>query len=243
MPYTSYFLLKFCLVKFLFLSILWLFSHDSFGMQDTNVIPWRTYHQQNPRNKLSLIDDLVHERHNSIANALELRLSYSNPSKCESKHKSFFHENTYKNVVCKMSAILRADSMFAPSQWETSLQSNTVSHRLGANPESALHSVETWACFLSLARSKFRLCSANHRPGYWSNLPCDWLSIAWAYPEQQTENRPWACYFPYRCYQLTFPRVTSSYVHPNTAIRSSCPSRALDEIISNIELINFKMLK
>ena len=35
--------------------------------------------------------------------------------------------------------------------------------------------------FLSLARSKLRLCSANHRPGYWSNLPCDWLSTAWAY--------------------------------------------------------------
>ena len=34
--------------------------------------------------------------------------------------------------------------------------------------------------FLSLAWSKLRLCSANHRPGYWSNLPCDWLSVAWA---------------------------------------------------------------
>ena len=50
---------------------------------------------------------------------------------------------------------------------------------------------EIWARFLSLARSKLRLCSANHRPGYWSNLPCDWLSIVWAYSEQETENRPW----------------------------------------------------
>ena len=52
-----------------------------------------------------------------------------------------------------------------------------------------------WARFLSLARSKLRLCSANHRPGYWSNLPCDWLSTAWAYSEQETENRPrtWRC--------------------------------------------------
>ena len=32
----------------------------------------------------------------------------------------------------------RADSRFAPSQWETSLQSDTVSHWLGANLESAL---------------------------------------------------------------------------------------------------------
>ena len=34
----------------------------------------------------------------------------------------------------------RADSRFAPSQWETSLQSNAVSHWLGANLESALMS-------------------------------------------------------------------------------------------------------
>ena len=46
----------------------------------------------------------------------------------------------------------------------------------------------TWACFLSLARRKLRLCSANHRPGYWSNLPYDWPSIAWAYSMQETEN-------------------------------------------------------
>ena len=45
--------------------------------------------------------------------------------------------------------------------------------------------------FLSLAPSKLRLCSANHWPGYWSNLPCDWLSTAWAYSEQQTDNGPW----------------------------------------------------
>ena len=50
----------------------------------------------------------------------------------------------------------------------------------------------TWARFLSLARSKLRLCSANHRPGYWSNLPCDWTSTAWAYSKQETENRPWS---------------------------------------------------
>ena len=46
------------------------------------------------------------------------------------------------------------------------------------------------ARFLSLAWSKLRLCSANHRPGYWSNLPCDWPSTAWAYSGQETENGP-----------------------------------------------------
>ena len=49
----------------------------------------------------------------------------------------------------------------------------------------------TWARFLSLARSKLRLCSANHRAGYFSNLACDWLSIVWAYSKQRTENGPW----------------------------------------------------
>ena len=41
-----------------------------------------------------------------------------------------------------------------------------------------------------LARGKLRLCLANHRAGYFSNLPCDWLSIVWAYSEQETENSP-----------------------------------------------------
>ena len=50
----------------------------------------------------------------------------------------------------------------------------------------------TWARFLCRARSKLRLCSANHRPGYWSNLPCDWPSTAWAYSEQETDNGPWS---------------------------------------------------
>ena len=52
--------------------------------------------------------------------------------------------------------------------------------------------VQAWACFLSLARSKLRLCSANHRAGYFSNLACDRLSIVWAYSKQETEN--WPCW-------------------------------------------------
>ena len=53
------------------------------------------------------------------------------------------------------------------------------------------HWLVIWARFLSLARSKLRLCSANHRAGYFSNLACDWLSIVWAYSEKGTENGPW----------------------------------------------------
>ena len=38
----------------------------------------------------------------------------------------------------------RADSRFAPSQWETSLQSNAVSHWLVANLESAMYEIVSW---------------------------------------------------------------------------------------------------
>ena len=48
----------------------------------------------------------------------------------------------------------------------------------------------TWDPFLSLARSKLGLCSANHRTDYFSNLACDWLHIVWAHSEQETENGP-----------------------------------------------------
>ena len=39
----------------------------------------------------------------------------------------------------------RADSKLAPSQWEMSLQINTVSHWLGANPRISTHSNSTHA--------------------------------------------------------------------------------------------------
>ena len=48
-----------------------------------------------------------------------------------------------------------------------------------------------WARFLSLARSKLRLCSANHRTGYFNNLACDCPRTVWAYSEQAAENGPW----------------------------------------------------
>ena len=61
------------------------------------------------------------------------------------------------------------------------------------NPTTTKHNkaqTMSRARFLSLAWSKLRLCLANHRAGYFSNLACDWLSIVWAYSEQETENRP-----------------------------------------------------
>ena len=120
--------------------------------------------------------------------------------------------------------MLRTDSRLAFSQWETSLQSNGVSHWLAANPVGwavPFHAVtcfnvvhrtlpyfrqissiaeelaisagipQTWARFLSLARNKLRLSSANHWAGYFSNLACDWQSIVWAYSRQETGNGSW----------------------------------------------------
>ena len=83
----------------------------------------------------------------------------------------------YVSFLVKIQRIL-------PEQW--AVKATKVCN----NQIQVWHSL-TRARFLSLARSKLRLCSANHRPGYWSNLPCDWLSTAWAYSEQETENRPW----------------------------------------------------
>ena len=57
------------------------------------------------------------------------------------------HDLHYSSQMCPHQRYLyyvtglvqyRADSRFAPSQWETSLQSNAISHWLGASLESAL---------------------------------------------------------------------------------------------------------
>ena len=59
-----------------------------------------------------------------------------------------FAAQTMVHVRCKCGVLwCRADSRLAPSQWETSLQSNAVSHWLGANLESAL-----W-CVLTMTRN------------------------------------------------------------------------------------------
>ena len=57
---------------------------------------------------------------------------------------------------------------------------------------------QIWARFLSLALSKLTLCSANH-----------WPIIAWAYSEQETENRPWLQreHFPLQYWSNTLLQV------------------------------------
>ena len=57
---------------------------------------------------------------------------------------SYAYPTTYQLIPVKwchlafVCMVYRADSRLAPNQWETSLQSNAVSHWLGANLESAL---------------------------------------------------------------------------------------------------------
>ena len=71
----------------------------------------------------------------------------------------------------------------------------------------------SWARFLSLAWSKLRLCSANHRAGYFSNLACDWLSIVRAYSEQETENGPWSLI--YTDHPITINTKVADALAPN----------------------------
>ena len=82
--------------------------------------------------------------------------------------------------------------------------------------KQSISSLKSRARFLSLARSKLRLCSANHRPGYWSNLPCDWPSTVWACSEQETENgpsttRPMQCLSSLRSHLTTLSRTFNHY--------------------------------
>ena len=56
---------------------------------------------------------------------------------------------------------------------------------------SALGHVQAMDCLLWVQNQGPIFClllQVNHRPGYWSNLPCDWPSTAWAYFKQETEN-------------------------------------------------------
>ena len=77
----------------------------------------------------------------------------------------------------------------------------------------------SWARFLSLARSELRLCSANHRAGYFSNLACDWLSIVWAYSNQKTENRSWSG--PWFNIKMSYYQHRKSHFGDETVTRSS----------------------
>ena len=79
----------------------------------------------------------------------------------------------------------KVSPMMMKSNWQGTIihDRGTVMFRLARHGVIRAH-------FLSLAQSKLRLCLANHRAGYFSNLACDWLSIVWAYSKEETENGP-----------------------------------------------------
>ena len=66
------------------------------------------------------------------------------------------------------------------------------------------HLVRLWtcACFLSLARSKLMLCSANPRTGYLRNPACDWLSLVWSYSTPRKKQKIGPDYSNLTLYQI-----------------------------------------
>ena len=121
-----------------------------------------------------------------------------------------------KNVVCEVAAILswpqcvngRGKWVLVVLHWLTDQSSDhqvsgyltfkvLIVQELLTVTNHSSHQL-TWHYFPTIIVLRypcpgpvFCLCSTNHRPVYWSNLPCDWLSTAWAYSEQETENGPW----------------------------------------------------
>ena len=94
-------------------------------------------------------------------------------------------ENTVR-CCCNMDMVwyIRADSRFAPSQWETSLQSNAVSHWLGANLESALYIVilHTWCSVTGRTSSLNSLKTPNIsllRGSWCIEAETKWRTISW----------------------------------------------------------------
>ena len=59
--------------------------------------------------------------------------------KTSAKNVRFYQVTNWDNEMRNKEYNYRADSWLAPSHWETTLQSNVVSHWLGANLESALN--------------------------------------------------------------------------------------------------------
>ena len=120
-------------------------------------------------------------------------------------NKSWFHFllaiyiNDLPNMVCSEALLFADDTKIFRIAWQRSpvlqqdldkLMEWSDKWLLTFHQDKCEYVHITRACFLYLARSKLRLCSANHRAGYFSNLACDWLSIVWAYSEQETENGP-----------------------------------------------------
>ena len=81
----------------------------------------------------------------------------------KSWHDSIFIGSARRSML-KENIVVRADSRFAPSQWETALLCNNVSHWLGASLESALEVVVWfWVSLILFLPSK----AMQHRKCWW----------------------------------------------------------------------------
>ena len=87
---------------------------------------------------------LVQERRNSIANALELRLSCTNPSTSDIEKRIIKHNLDLTLTSEPWDICTKADSRFVPSQGEKAFLCNDISHWLGASLESALCNEHFW---------------------------------------------------------------------------------------------------
>ena len=69
------------------------------------------------------------------------------------------------------------------------------------------------ARFLSPTRIKHRLCLANNRAGYFSNLACDWLSIVWTYSKIQISKIQESEYGPWSRFRITDEQPSCNFYH------------------------------
>ena len=94
---------------------------------------------------------------------------------------------------------IRADSRFAPSQWETALQSNAVSHWLGANLKSALPGMQVRAHVPSTCWVRCQ-SQAVHFPWWQTSVPSLWhQSDIWRWlflPEFAVPQERWCTACP-----------------------------------------------
>ena len=84
-----------------------------------------------------------------------------------SEHKDLSQHFNNEIMKCEMGTRKRADSRLASSQWETSLQSNAVSHWLSANLESALR--QQWVYRILVYKKQWEPPSRAAADGMWIN--------------------------------------------------------------------------
>ena len=99
------------------------------------------------------------------------------------------HSNCCFHYVCSLISCSISEMGFWVSFYQQAMSSFSKFYQIICC-SCMMNCALTWAHFLSLAWSKLRLCSANHRAGYFSNLACDWLNIVWAYSKKDIENGP-----------------------------------------------------